>query len=359
MRSGLSLSKLSAKFLFCISLLVLVSACGEKKLNKEELYEKCSSGVVLMCHHYYYKLVIDNDFIFYVGKNSDDTSYKESDIVGTYKFCNGILASNKGEIVTNSAFSFVPSIDPTPYCNLLLTECRGVKYAMELEAKNLAYSALDGGLWGLIATAQAYEKEIDEFYKQKKRIDLLITKLERNSVRVIPMSDFRIAYKGMSATQKSDMRAVTLKEENEDLAVFQLMDRSTPNDKYIFPIASFNNSEKGILEALKEKIQGKSQFFMIGYDKSNFSAANTDLKPQITQGFDSLETNENEIAFHSSDVQSYSYGSPIINQLGELVAINGLKCIQENAYAVKATKLLDILHIKRESQKTHEEIKIK
>ena len=95
-----------------------------------------------------------------------------------------------------------------------------------------------------------------------------------------------------------------------------------PQDKYIFNL--YNNETHN-----DEEIK----LYMIGFNQGpTIELTNTGIKAQITQGYIRQNTDNIKIMYSIPALQGSS-GSPVVNQYGELVAINfaGIKmCIRDS-----------------------------
>ena len=107
-----------------------------------------------------------------------------------------------------------------------------------------------------------------------------------------------------------------------------------PESKYIFTISE-----------ITPKIEEEVRLYMIGYNQGPI-LANTDtgIKAQITQGNISQNTDDIKIMYSIPALQGSS-GSPVLNQYGELVAINfaGLSNTQNFNYGIKVDKLKELI----------------
>lgn len=117
---------------------------------------------------------------------------------------------------------------------------------------------------------------------------------------------------------------------------FAFKGQLVPKDKYIFKITEAINQADEI------------KLYMIGFNQGP-ALANTDngIKPQITQGNISQYTDDSTIMYSIPALQGSS-GSPILNQYGELIAINfaGLSSTQSFNYGIRVDKLHEIVNNK-------------
>lgn len=110
-----------------------------------------------------------------------------------------------------------------------------------------------------------------------------------------------------------------------------------PQDKYIFNL--YNNETHN-----DEEIK----LYMIGYNQGpTLALTNDGIKVQITQGYISQNTDSIKIMYSIPALQGSS-GSPVVNQYGELVAINfaGINNTQGFNYGIRVERLREIVNDK-------------
>ena len=110
-----------------------------------------------------------------------------------------------------------------------------------------------------------------------------------------------------------------------------------PQDKYIFNL--YNNETRN-----NEEIK----LYMIGFNQGpTLALTNDGIKAQITQGYISQNTDSIKIMYSIPALQGSS-GSPVVNQYGELVAINfaGINNTQGFNYGIRVERLREIVNDK-------------
>ena len=374
-------------------------ACTSKKnsYTQEQLYEQTSSGVVLLQNTYYYKITLSNNGFYstnYVFSKLQDGELKNishtisnnfnevNDTIKSTTFGTGFIISPRGTIVTNSHV-----INPTTnknliyqalirylkeqidYCNQQLEETRNRLEIFEREIRD--NKKLD---------SQGYAMMMEGIQSSRKWIDTF-TQYRNNRIRDLSLSNFdvelcseiKIAYNGSHITSSNDLIDCFVVKDvpNYDLGIIQIADGSNfwnvcklgeapkwsyeqmevgwsnihnagtiswftiPQDKYIFNL--YNNETHN-----DEEIK----LYMIGFNQGpTLALTNNGIKAQITQGYISQNTDNIKIMYSIPALQGSS-GSPVVNQYGELVAINfaGINGTQGFNYGIRVERLREIVN---------------
>lgn len=374
-------------------------ACTSKKnsYTQEQLYEQTSSGVVLIQNTYYYKITLSNNGFYstnYVFSKLQDGELKNishtisnnfnevNDTIKSTTFGTGFIISPRGTIVTNSHV-----INPTTnknliyqalirylkeqidYCNQQLEETRNRLEIFEREIRD--NKKLD---------SQGYAMMMEGIQSSRKWIDTF-TQYRNNRIRDLSLSNFdvelcseiKIAYNGSHITSSNDLIDCFVVKDvpNYDLGIIQIADGSNfwnvcklgeapkwsyeqmkvgwsnihnagtiswftiPQDKYIFNL--YNNETHN-----DEEIK----LYMIGFNQGpTLALTNNGIKAQITQGYISQNTDNIKIMYSIPALQGAS-GSPVVNQYGELVAINfaGINGTQGFNYGIRVERLREIVN---------------
>lgn len=375
-------------------------ACTSKKdsYTQEQLYEQTSSGVVLIQNTYYYKITLSNNGFYstnYVFSKLQDGELKNishtisnnfnevNDTIKSTTFGTGFIISPRGTIVTNSHV-----INPTTnknliyqalirylkeqidYCNQQLEETRNRLEIFEREIRD--NKKLD---------SQGYAMMMEGIQSSRKWIDTF-TQYRNNRIRDLSLSNFdvelcseiKIAYNGSHITSSNDLIDCFVVKDvpNYDLGIIQIADANEfwnvcklddtpkwscepthlggyityrnlysdfmiPQDKYIFNL--YNNETRN-----NEEIK----LYMIGFNQGpTLALTNDGIKAQITQGYISQNTDSIKIMYSIPALQGSS-GSPVVNQYGELVAINfaGINNTQGFNYGIRVERLREIVNDK-------------
>ena len=375
-------------------------ACTSKKnsYTQEQLYEQTSSGVVLIQNTYYYKITLSNNGFYstnYVFSKLQDGELKNishtisnnfnevNDTIKSTTFGTGFIISPRGTIVTNSHV-INPTTDKTliyqalirylkeqiDYCNQQLEETRKRLEIFEKEIRD--NKRLD---------SQGYAMMMDGIQSSRKWIDTF-TQYRNNRIKDLSLSNFdvelcseiKIAYNGSHITSSNDLIDCFVVKDvpNYDLGIIQIADANEfwnvcklddtpkwscepthlggyityrnlysdfmiPQDKYIFNL--YNNETRN-----NEEIK----LYMIGFNQGpTLALTNDGIKAQITQGYISQNTDSIKIMYSIPALQGSS-GSPVVNQYGELVAINfaGINNTQGFNYGIRVERLREIVNDK-------------
>lgn len=345
----------------------------------------------------YYKITLSNNGFYstnYVFSKLQDGELKNishtisnnfnevNDTIKSTTFGTGFIISPRGTIVTNSHV-----INPTTnknliyqalirylkeqidYCNQQLEETRNRLEIFEREIRD--NKKLD---------SQGYAMMMEGIQSSRKWIDTF-TQYRNNRIRDLSLSNFdvelcseiKIAYNGSHITSSNDLIDCFVVKDvpNYDLGIIQIADGSNfwnvcklgeapkwsyeqmevgwsnihnagtiswftiPQDKYIFNL--YNNETHN-----DEEIK----LYMIGFNQGpTLALTNNGIKAQITQGYISQNTDNIKIMYSIPALQGSS-GSPVVNQYGELVAINfaGINGTQGFNYGIRVERLREIVN---------------
>lgn len=375
-------------------LLVIVTSCNSKKMSytQEQLYEKFASGVVLIQNTYYYKITLSDESFYsssYIISDADtdnlnfEENYKDdkfdevSNDAKSIMFGTGFLISSRGTIVTNSHV-INPHIDKKEIYLSLMAHLQ-----KELDDANHNLSILEN--------SKSDSKFVNIY---KERINYLEKKIRLKKYEIELYSEIKVAYNGSRITSSKDLISCFVIKDvpDYDLGIIQIStyncwneatnnnwirrnknvsisqgqgwtddkeaydeycsimegNNIVPNDKHIFDLqnlSSENNNEE-------------NKLYMIGFNEGlGLAITNEGIKAQITQGNISQKTDSTQIMYSIPALHGSS-GSPVVNQYGELIAINfaGLDDTQGFNYGIRVERLKEILNDKsvKEYMKVYE-----
>lgn len=363
---------MNKNFLLLLFLLITFG-CKQRILpeSPDKLYEKYRKSVILIKNQYYYQVELSNGLIGYFtefnnGEISDltfdeeDVKKKANIIYGT-----GFFISQDGKIATNRHV-VSPYIDDTRILSALKIKFDNAKFKLseyqnELTEKidaidnyiNSYYDQIDyTSLQDLNDKKQEFENERTKLSALGLAFDFEPSKSNIKSKSVA----LGIAFDNTYVTNDEDYKqCVIYRKSNDvdvDLAIIQLKDKTTPsNIQNIFDFTDHNpnikngTAEKGEEYNLNSPLKIDTKVYMIGYNYG-FAVGNTSegLKAQLTQGTVSQEADNIRVLYSIPSLEGSS-GSPIIDQWGNLVAINFAKVsnTQSFNYGIVAKNLRKLL----------------
>lgn len=350
------------KLLYLLLFSLMIVSCNQ---SAEEIENSTANGVVLVQNQSYYEIVLSNGNSLYFSSydSTDGLKGLVTDEDSVEVFCSygtGFLVSTSGEMVTNA--HVVSNTIKDKDVNKSIAEIIDVLKETLAEVYNetekkyeLAQEAYDYANYSV-------DVSYDTFYKIRDYRDQMKEQLQEcaqyyNSLDQIKASEseikyhrkISIAYNDTYVTNTSDfIPCVVVKEDQEhDLALLQLKDKKTPEDKYVFqipekdPLEEYTFSEKVASTFSDDK---NSKLYMTGYNLGPTLALTSEgIKSQFNNGTISQRTSDR--IMYSIPALPGSSGSPIVNMRGELVAVNyaGLSSTQSFNYGIRVKYLKKLL----------------
>lgn len=342
-----------------VGLLVVFSV--NTNMTDTEIDNTYGSGVVLIMNSGYYEVVLSN------GKSVYFSSYEEGDglqnltfdkdsIVTSISFGTGFFISNDGKIATNN---HVVASDVTEKQVRHQIKSIFSQIKKELSEKYKEYKQYDDQLIATIRQKYLYDQDYSQEYALSDALEAEMEKLEGlyNYISNINPSDSEvnyhssvsIAYNNTYVTNVSDFIPCVVKktDSEHDLAIIQLKNKKTPNDKFVFTIPEYNPLEDySVIEHLEKSI-GKDKnekLTMIGFNRGpQLAFTQEGIKAQCTSG--SISQNDSEKIMYTIPSLHGSSGSPVLNARGQLVAVNfaGIDMTQSFNYGVKIRYLKNLI----------------
>ncbi|WP_308549289.1 serine protease [uncultured Porphyromonas sp.] len=329
-----------------IALLLIVTGCAKKK-TPQELFDMQRSGVVLILNKFYYEIQLSNGNSFYFTNLDDEGDFVNfttdlPDVEKSPAILNGtgFFIDNTGRILTNRHV-VAPQIDRSTVKSNMNALIAAYVELVEAYQEQLSEK---------YQKIQSYKQEslyVDEYgnvdsYLPSSEIDKLSDELDdlkeeyaqaeslkgdlRKSIlsehfTVKLHSTIGIAYDGDMVTEWDDFMknpCQVLKvssDDNSDLALLQLESQSTPEDKYIFDVSNYSADAN-------ESLQINQPLYMIGYNYGiGLAKTNKGIYAQFTSGALTQNPDGDRIVYSIPAVQGSS-GSPVIDENGDLVAVN-------------------------------------
>lgn len=349
------LMKKKTGFIIAIAVAVFgVTGCNK---SEKEIDNEYSSGVVLIKNTGYYELKINDELSAYFTEYSEEDGLSnftldEDSVVAVTAFGTGFFISENGEIATNNHVvgAMISEKQALKAKNKVVQALKNVcrseynDYSRLLEEISTAllayiyaevYDADYDRLTEAHSVCESYMNEYSAVYNYLCSIDVSNVEFSYNN-------HISVAYNNEYVTSSTDFVPCVLKkaDERNDLAIIQLKNKKTPEDKYIFELPESNPMETSSLF-----YPGKNdKLFMIGFNLGpNLAITESGVKSQCTTGAVSQDRGTNYL--YSIPSLPGSSGAPVVNQKGELVAINfaGLGSTQNFNYGVKVKYLRELL----------------
>lgn len=163
--------------------------------------------------------------------------------------------------------------------------------------------------------------------------------IDPEGIKIRTICELGIAYNNTYVTSESDfiiknpcVVVRTSDKEDIDLALLQLKNKKTPENTYIFKLKG-DDTDKSFTDKLAnlfsssddEKLKIDQQLYMIGYN-AGLVLANTKqgIKVQMTSG-KVTQLSDGQRLLYSIPTLQGSSGSPVIDEYGNLVAVNFAK----------------------------------
>lgn len=350
----------------CISLLVIAgiiyTLSSNKIMTDSEIDEAYGSGVVLIMNSGYYEIVLSNgESVYFTSYDEENglqnfTSDKDS-IVTAYSFGTGFFVSDDGKIATNN---HVVSSDVTEKQIKKQMNSLFSKIKEALSDQYDEYKELDEQLLSSIrqkylddedySTEYTLSDAVEEEMEKLKEMYKYVDDINPSELELKYHSEVSVACNNTYVTNISDFSPCIIKSTDSeyDLAIIQLKDKKTPNDKYVFSVPVGNPLEEYSLpESLGKKFgrDKNSKLTMIGFNRGpQLAFTNEGIKAQTTSG--SISQNDDDKIMYSIPSLHGSSGSPVLNAKGQLVAVNfaGIDVTQSFNYGIKVKHLRDLLN---------------
>lgn len=354
-----------------LCLCVLLCSCGNK--SEKDIEDTMAKGVVLVQNQSYYELVLSNGTQLFFTNFDEENRIQgletdEDSVEVALSFGTGFFVSETGEIATNAHVVSNMIADKQvnkSVANVLEQLKTYVQYQYQEEygewqtLYEAAQQSCVEGFYNDFVSAEEYhqrcavrdaiQEKMEETTERYSQIYRSIDDIRASDTEIKYHNRVSVAYNNTFVTQSNDFVScvVTKTDAEHDLAILQLKDKKTPEDKYVFEVPEDDPLEDYSLgENLTAKMgtDKNSKLFMCGFNLGpSLALTKEGVKSQFNNGTISQRTSEK--LMYSIPALHGSSGSPVVNFAGQLVAINfaGIDTTQNFNYGVRVKYLRKLL----------------
>lgn len=334
-----------------VALVVGQVACKRSNDGKtpEEIFNTEASGVAIVVNSVFYKASLPNGINFYFsgienGELKDLTtnldSIKLSTVSGTAFFVDdqGSLLTNRHVVYPELPHDQVVACVNKSTARLMMfyqhrsTELAQIMAVTQQEIENNVYWDFD--ILGRNFTHESPDNDslrvkLEALGTEKTRVEQALETLSYvnpSEISVQVKTNISIALHNQRVTTANDfMQCKTVMmspEESVDLALIRLKNEHTPEECHIFKTPQKNDEWDSPTLAEREKLSITQPLVMIGYNQGlMLGTTEQGIQAQLTTGTISQEPDNQRVMYSIAALQGSS-GSPVLNQWGELVAVN-------------------------------------
>ena len=348
------------KLLLLFAAVLMLAGCDKKK-SADELFKETASGVVVVLNEFYYELKLPNgNTLYFTGLDEEgDISGLTADLEEVKKNRNMITGTaffidNEGTLMTNRHVA-QPDIDAVTARRSMIKFMKVLKeYLSEamstlsdqfdaLEAQKSSCSYFD--YYGFLRVDQEklaainsqqmeLSRQYEELRQSREGVD---ENIDPEGIKITTVCELGVAYNNTYVTNENDFigknPCVVVRvsdKENVDLALLQLKNKKTPENTHIFALRGEGDNGGNVFTNLFSSDDSKGlkidqQLYMIGYN-AGLVLANTKqgIKVQMTSGKVTQLPDGQRLLYSIPTLQGSS-GSPVIDEYGNLVAVNFAK----------------------------------
>lgn len=357
-------AQLAAWIMLAVMSFALVASCGHK--DDREIESQQSSGIVLVQNKSFYEVILPNgNSMYFSSYDAEDgiqgLAFEVDSVEVAKSYGTGFFVGTDGMIATNAHVisSTIEDKEVKKSVGKIFTALKNLleleydeKYE-RLEKIQDAYDYANRSSEVSFADFYAIRDLRDEAVAELQEMQSMYKALDRISVSDAEIkyhNEVCIAYNDTHVTKDSDfVECVILdKDSDHDLALIQLKNKRTPEDRYIFAVLSEDPFETySISDKVTSKLSGdkNEKLYLHGFNLGpTLAITDEGLKAQFTSGGVSQKTSDRLL--YSIPTLPGSSGSPVVNREGELVAINyaGLSGTQSFNYGVRVKHLYNLLN---------------
>lgn len=357
--------KRNIRFAIFALLIPMLCSCGKKEYTDQELFDTCASGVVLILNQSYYETTLPNGnkiyFSGFDGEELANLTFEEEDILKnkSISFGTGFFVSQTGEILTNRhvvASNINDSQVKSTIKDLYSAIIELVDYVqedlsnqfdqLESQKSDCYYFDYFGDLCcnnAQLADIESKQAELKVQYQENEETLENLKNTDYSELSTRCVSELGVAYNNTFVTNVGDFKPCVFirsaDDDQTDLALIQLKDKTTPVNSYVFSLPKDDESDV-------EPLGINEHVVMISYNAGiHLSNTAIGIQAQLNTGNISQKGDGIKVMYSIPALQGSS-GSPVINKYGELVAVNfaGLTGTQSFNYGIVTERLKKFLN---------------
>lgn len=368
--------------LMCLVALVALVGC---KRDPVDIYKQNESGVVMVLNKFYYKMRLPNGrYLYFSGLDEDGNLENLTDVEEKIRnnaqvsFGTVFFVDNRGTMLTNRHVASPPidrDLVKQGFAQLVRSVAAGLELRMqelEQEYRALELQRSDDSYYyddeGNLVQEEADNTDID--YRQQQlqqayfELEANLSNVEQLSdasqIDIKPVCQLGIAYDNSHVNSDADFlqrnpcTVVRMAgDEDVDLALLRLDNGTTPRGVHVFDIAG---SRSGWLSRLLGRGNGdddlkiNSKVYMIGYNAGPVvGSTRRGIKAQFTSGNVTQQPDGQRVLYSIPTVEGSS-GSPVVDENGNLVAVNFAKLAVGHAenfnFGIPLSKVKQFMRLK-------------